>query len=126
MKPTIPLLIIRTFIFSFCLLAAGVIEYFTLHSKFVSSQLWALLILFTAVTIIIFLIIKKLSGFRPGQFISSFMLLTFVKLVFFIFILSVYVFYNRSDAVAFVINFFVLYVFYTVFEIISILSLLKK
>jgi hypothetical protein len=104
----------------------GIIEHFVLHSKFISSQFWALLIFFTAVTIIIFLVIARLTEIRPGRFVSSFMLLTFVKLVCFISVILAYVFYNRNDAVAFILDFFVLYVFYSVFEIIAIVSYLKK
>jgi hypothetical protein len=54
------------------------------------------------------------------------MLTTAIKLFLFITVMIIYSFLNRKDAVAFLLNFFILYLVYTVFEVVQIISLSKS
>jgi len=125
-KPYLKDFITRIFIFSSCCFVLAIILYFILPSEFISVNVWFLFPFYIAVTTIIFLLIAKFSASQPAKFIGRFMLITFLKLVFLLIILVVYAFKNKEDAIAFIIDFFVLYILYSVFEIISALDFLKK
>jgi hypothetical protein len=93
-----------------------------LPGKFISPVLPYLFFFFFSVTLIVHLILLKVSEKKAGSFINFFMLLTFGKLLFFLTIILVYALLNRSDAVSFIISFFLLYVCYTVFEVVLSLN----
>lgn len=62
---------------------------------------------------------KQLTNIER-KFITHYMLLTTVKLLGFLVLLVLYAMFNRSDFLLFAANFLVLYVLYSVFEIIYI------
>jgi hypothetical protein len=92
------------------------------HNWF-SPALPFLFIFFFAGGIISYMVLGKSLGSRFIGFVSSFMLVTTVKLLLYITILLLYCFLNRKDAVAFLLNFFILYLVYTIFEIIQFVRL---
>jgi predicted PurR-regulated permease PerM len=53
------------------------------------------------------------------------MLATFVKLLIYLVAVLAYVFTNKEKLLPFILAFFLLYIFYTVFEVINILSQTK-
>jgi len=57
---------------------------------------------------------------------NQFMIMTFAKLFLYIIGIVVYILLNKADAFPFVITFFILYLIYTIFEIISFLNDQKK
>ncbi|MDR1792773.1 MAG: hypothetical protein LBR36_04955 [Bacteroidales bacterium] len=54
------------------------------------------------------------------KFISRYMLVTGIKLLTFLLVLVLYAFFNKEDIFGFAIGFFVIYLLYSVFEIIQI------
>ena len=58
-----------------------------------------------------------------NRFVSVFMLTTTVKLFLFIAIMIIYAFANRKDAVPFLLDFFILYLIFTIFEVTQIIGL---
>ncbi len=62
---------------------------------------------------------KKITAIER-RFISRYLLITTVKLLSFLIILILYAYFNRKDAVCFSLNFIVLYLLYSFFEIIYI------
>jgi hypothetical protein len=93
-----------------------------LPARFISPALPFLFIFFFSVTLIVHLILLNVTQKKSGGFVNLFMLLTFGKLLFFLTIILVYSLLNRSDAVRFIISFFILYIFYTAFEVVLSLS----
>ena len=63
---------------------------------------------------------------RPARFVNVFMLTTMLKLMLFLAVMVVYVLLNREDAMPFILTYFVLYVIYTVLEVVSILKVNKE
>ena len=116
----------RIIIFSVAFaLICFIVGYF-LPAGFITPALPYLFIFFFSVTLAVHYILLKASEKRFSKFTTYFMLATFLKLMLYIAVLLIYVLLNRSDAIPFIITFFILYIFYTVFEVISILSYSKS
>ncbi len=84
------------------------------------------LIFFVAITFINFVIIQKSSKHRISRFANSFMLSITLKLIIYSIFIAAYLFFNRENAIPFVIVFMCLYLIYTVFEISLTLSLVNR
>ncbi len=97
-----------------------------LPAGYVTPVLPYLFVFFFSVTLAVHYVLLKASEKRFSKFTTYFMLATFLKLMLYIAVLLIYVLLNRLDAIPFIITFFILYVFYTVFEVISILSYSKN
>ena len=74
------------------------------------------------VVLFFYRILNKARQNRISKFANAYMLVNFGKLILFILIILVYAYLNRSDAVSFIITFFVYYVLFTTFEIYSLLK----
>ncbi len=112
----------KLLIFTLILATAVIGAAYFLPQSFVSPALPYLLFFFFSVTLIVHLILLKVSAKKGSGFTNYFMLLTFGKLLFFLTIILIYALLNRSDAVQFIASFFILYVFFTVFEVVLSLS----
>jgi hypothetical protein len=97
-----------------------------LPEKFISPGLPFILIFFISVSLITHFIALKLMAKKISQFTNFFMISIFVKLIFYSLIIIIYSQINKNDLIPFVINFFIYYVLFTIFELISILKLQKK
>lgn len=113
-------------IFTFILAAVGFTVAYFLPENYVTPTLPFLYAFFLSVTIIVHYILLKVSEKKTGAFINYFMVLTFGKLIFYLTIIIIYALLNREDVVPFIISFFILYVFYTTFEVVLSLRLTKK
>lgn len=111
-------LIVFTIICAFIIYS---IVYF-LPDKYITPTLPFLIIFFFSVTLLIHFILVKVSLKKATNFINVFMLLTLGKLMLFLSIIMIYIFLFREDAVRFVMTFFVLYVFFTIFEVVQSLG----
>jgi len=116
----------NTFFFSIILAIICFTISFFLPTKYLTPSLPYLFIFFFVITLVVHYILMKASEKRMSRFVNYFMLATFLKLMLYIMILVIYVLFNRCDAIPFILTFFILYLFFTVFEIISILSFLKR
>lgn len=56
------------------------------------------------------------------KFLNTFLLTTICKLFLYVVVMIAYVFVNRSDVVPFMLDFFILYLSYTIFEVVAILA----
>ena len=97
-----------------------------LPAEYITPALPYLFLFFLSITLVVHYVLFKASEKRFSKFTTYFMLATFLKLMLYIAVLLIYVLLNRSDAIPFIITFFILYIFYTVFEVISILSYSKS
>jgi hypothetical protein len=81
---------------------------------------------FFSVTLIVHFILSKAYEKRPAVFVSRFMLTSFLKLIFYVAVLTVYLLLNRDDAIPFSVPYLLLYVLFTAFEVISFLGYARK
>lgn len=70
--------------------------------------------------------ILKISGKNMKAFTSRFMGIFGVKIIVLLIFIVLYSYFNPSQAVSFLITFFILYVIYTAFEVIVVLRYLKN
>ncbi len=103
----------------FTLILAAIVYAITyfLPEAYITPTLPFQFVFFFAATMVIHYILLRASQRRAARFINFFMLLTFGKLIFFLSIILAYALIFREDAIQFVITFFILYVFFTAFEI---------
>lgn len=93
---------------------------------YITPTLPFLLIFHTAATLVSFLYIQKKTSESPKKFVNVYLANTTVKLILYLVILMVYAMNYFSDAVKFIISFFVLYLIFTVFEVIHLLKANKE
>ena len=115
-------LIIFSVILSF--IATGVA--FLLPKAYVTPALPFLIAFFLAVTVICYYILIKAAQQKFIRFLNYYLLITTVKLLSFIAFLMTYMMLNRKDAVPFALAFFILYLCYAVFEVVSIVGYSKS
>lgn len=92
----------------------------------VTPALPFLLVFHTAATLISFMFIQKKTEKAPNKFINVYLANTTVKLLLYLAILVVYALNYLSDAVNFITSFFILYLIFTVFEVVNLLRANKR
>jgi hypothetical protein len=118
--------IIRLTILSLALgLLAFILSRF-LPDGFISPAIPYLIILFHVITAIVHYILLRITTMNPRKFVSYFMLATFIKLMNYLIVVVVYTFYVKEGILPFILSFFILYIFYTVFEVVTILAQTKE
>ncbi len=99
---------------------------YALPPEKITPALPYLLIFHVAATLISFMYIQKKTTAAPGKFINVYMASTTVKLLLYIAILMVYALNNLHDAVNFIVSFFILYLIFTVYEVIELVNHNKR
>jgi len=118
--------VIRLFIFTLIISLLGFVVFYFLPANFYTPAFPFLLVFFAAVTLIVHKLILKGLEKRQSKFVNYFMLTTFIKMFFFLFVMIIYALINRDDAIRFIVIYFILYLFYTVFDVVSIFQTIKK
>ena len=116
----------KLFLYTVVLVALGVLIIYFLPPNYISPTIPYLYVFFFSVTMLVHYILLQVSIKKAANFINYFMLLTFGKLIFFLSVVLAYALINRDDLVQFVVAFFALYIFYTVFEIVQSLNVTKE
>jgi len=104
----------------------SVAVYFGIPALHISPVFPYILLFLYLATLLIFLALQKYMNERTSQFANAVMLVNFSKLIFYGIIIFIYAYLNRSDAVSFILTFFVYYFAFTVFEVFALLSIGKK
>ncbi len=81
---------------------------------------------FFGVTAGIYFFLASSAKTKFSSFINRFMIATFLKLMIYFMVLLTYIFTHKEDAVRFILAFFILYVAYTVFEVVAMLKFTKN
>ena len=92
----------------------------------ISLALPFLLAFFLGISILSYKILQKKARTEPRKFIMGFMAHTVVRMMIYLFIIVVYAFIYRSDAVNFIIGFFILYTVFTFFEVMQFMDLTRS
>ncbi len=118
--------ILKILTFSIILIAIAVILYLTLLRKFYVKSFPLQILLIGFLTAFSHIRMIKASQHNIRRFTSAFMLSVTLKLLIYLFFLLIGLLFDHSNALTFVITFFILYICYTVFEVSQILKFLKK
>jgi hypothetical protein len=103
-------------------IGAGI--YFMLP-RFATPALPWLILFFIITTYTLYSVLLKASTGKFNRFTNLFMAASVFKLLLLLVVITLYMFFFRSDAIRFVITMFVLYLVYTVFEVIWLLKINK-
>jgi hypothetical protein len=87
---------------------------------------YMIIFLVMATTIILHAVLVAASKKAPIKFINKFMALSGLKLFFYFLIILAYIYFIKQDIILFLCAFLIVYLLYTILEISSILSYLKK
>jgi hypothetical protein len=126
MKSTYITFLRNILIFSAILGAVAIILYFFLPRQMITPVLPYLFFFFTAISLISYYILLGSLNAKMSRFVNAFLLSTIVKLIIYIGVMIIYVLMNRLDAVPFMIAFFILYLLYTVFEVVHMIALTRN
>lgn len=106
------------------IVATGI--WFLVPSRYITPALPWLFLFFIGVTLTGYYFILRSINSKFIRFINSYLLVTVVKLFLFVGVIFMYLLHNRQDAAAFAISFFVLYLCYMIFEVVSLVSYFKS
>lgn len=122
MKP----FIIKSALLTLAVLILGGVLYATVFKVFYLQVLPFLLVFFFGVTNLVHAYLLKSAGKSGAKFTAQFMAASFIKMFFYIVVAVVYVILERENARVFIINYLLLYVVYTIFEISELRKVVKQ
>jgi hypothetical protein len=93
--------------------------------KYIHSSIWVIVIFFTLVNLLLYYMSISTASKSNGAFINAVFGAIGIKLFLCIVFIIIFLINDRSDTVWFTINFLVLYLFFTAFEIYSLLYNLR-
>lgn len=108
------------------ILALVMVVAFLVIPQRVSIALPFLLAFFLGISILSYKILQKKARTQPRRFITGFMAHSVVRMMIYLFIILAYAFIYRSDAVNFIIGFFIIYAVFTFFEVMQFMALTKS
>ncbi len=117
---------LRLLIFVVFIALIAAILYSTVLSSFYLSVFPYVLLFFTLISFLSHYIIVKAGQSRITKFSTSFMGITSLKLFLYLIFIIVYLLIDKTNALVFVLTFFILYLLFTVFETSSLLRDLDK
>ena len=115
----------RLLIFSLILGSIAALLFFLLPEKYISPTLPFLFIFFIAVTLVSSYILIRSSQKKFIRYLNVYLLTTVIKLFLYIAVMITYILLNKADILPFSISFFILYLCYTIFEVIWLVSFSK-
>lgn len=113
-------------IFSLLIVTIYVILSYLLPVGYFSVALPFLFPFFIGTTLISYHFLLKSLHRRFSKFVNLYMAATGIKLLWYMIIMVSYVLIFRTEAVSFAINFFILYLCYTIFETVSLVKYSKS
>ena len=116
----------RILIFSFILGLLAACIGFLVPARTMTPALPYLFVFFIAVTLTGYYIIIRSDRTKFIKFINSYLLVTVIKLFLFVGLIFIYLLHNRQDAAPFAFSFLVLYLCYTIFEVVNLISFFKS
>lgn len=112
----------RLLLFSLILGLITVLFVFFLPKIFISPSLPFLFFFFISSSLLSYYYLLKSMKKKFIRFTNTFLLITAIKLLLYVAVMVIYVLIHREDAVPFLLSFFILYLCYTVFEVVILLK----
>jgi hypothetical protein len=108
--------------FSGTLVVVALVLSFIIPGKYISPALPFIFALFISTSLLSFFYLLRAAEKRLIKFVNAFLLTIIFKLMVYAGVMVSYSLINRKDAIPFMMGFFLLYLSYTIFETISIIS----
>jgi len=118
--------LIKSTILTILVFLLGAIFYSTVLRSFYLPVLPFAVVFFYFVTNLVHAYLLKVAGKSSARFTSQYMAVSFFKMFFYLAVAIGYVIMNRENAKPFMIVFLLLYVIYTVFEVVEFLKVVKQ
>lgn len=112
----------NSMIFTIIIGVISLVISFSLPQKYITPALFYLIIFFFSVNLVVHYLLQKKEKSEFRKLISNYMLATFLRFFLYLIVILTYVFINRPDAAPFIISFFILYVVFSVHEVVTILT----
>jgi hypothetical protein len=112
----------------FSAFTAGIVFLWNNYSseRFQTNLSWAVWAFFIVVTTLIHYVLTSAAVKNPKKFIMAFMLTTGLKLFGFLILILTYALIKREAALGFTILFLTMYLFFSAFEVVTLLKFFKK
>lgn len=118
--------IIREIVFAAILAIVAYVLFQTILKDYYLPVFWILFGVISIITAIFHYSVLQVGNKELSKFSSKFMMFAGIKMIIYLFIIVLFVFSFPDKAKFFLISFFILYLLYTVFEVILILNYFKK
>ncbi len=112
-------------IFSLVIVTIYIVLSYLLPASYFSVALPYLFPFYIGTSLISYHFLLKSLHRRFSKFVNNFMAVTGIKILWYMIIMVSYILIFRTDATSFAINFFILYIFYTIFETTSLVRYSK-
>lgn len=118
--------LIKSTVLTVIVLLMGTILYSTVFNQFYRPISPAILAFFYILTNLVHAYLLNIAGKSGSRFSAQYMAISFIKMFFYLAIVIVFVIINKEDAKIFLVNFLLLYVVYTIFEVYEISNFVRQ
>lgn len=118
--------LVKSTVLTVIVLILGAILYYTVFNQFYRSILPGVLAFFYILTNLVHAYLLNIAGKSGSRFTGHYMAISFIKMFFYLAVVIVFVIINKEDAKIFLINFLLLYVVYTIFEVYEISNFVRQ
>lgn len=118
--------IVKSTLLTIIVFALGAVAYSTFLKQFFLMAVPVLLIFFFVVTNLVHAYLLRIAGKSSARFTSQYMATSFLKMFFYLAVAIIYAIINKEEAKIFLINFLLLYVVYTTFEVIEFSKVVRQ
>lgn len=118
--------VIKSSILTLIVILLGAVIYSTLLKPFYLAILPLAVALFYIGTNLVHAYLLKISLSSGSRFTSHYMAASFSKMFFYLAVAIVYAFINKEDAKIFLLNFLLLYIVYTTFEVVEFSKIVRQ
>lgn len=126
MNPSLKNSIYSYLVFSAIILTAGFSVFYFLIPQYYKPVISYVFLLFFVLSGGLHYFLLKASGNDQRKFVNRFLIATTVKLLIYFIFIGVYALYNIAFILPFLLTFLVLYLAFTLFEVISLTSFNRK
>lgn len=116
----------QEFILTIAIGIVSLILFQTIFKNFYLPVFWVLLSIISILTGILHYSNVHASAKKASKFATGFLMATGIKMMIYLALITTYVLLNPEKASVFLISFFILYIAFTSFEVISILNHLRS
>lgn len=118
--------LVKIVIFTIIIFSITAALFSTLLKNYALGSFPYLILLIATVTTIGHLLIIRASEKNAMKFTTAFMASVTFKLMVYLFFMLIYLVIDHSQVISFVLTFMSLYIVFTIFEVIQVLSFIKK
>ena len=126
MNPGMKSFIVKSTVLTIVVFIFGAIIYSTVFKQFFLIILPAILAFFYIITNLVHAYLLRIAIKSGSRFTSHYMAVSFIKMFFYLAVAIVYVVVNKDDAKIFAVNYLLLYVIYTVFEVVEFSKVIRS